>query len=96
MVKTSGGGSDVQLFVVIVKLIGVLAWLAAAVFLFGEFAEGWGLDLPPLFYDVLNEIAPTDILTTGLTCLVAGFVIFGIGAVIGLLNDIRRNTRRGL
>ena len=86
-------GSDVHLFVFVLKVIGVLAWISAAVLLVAEFAEGWGLGLPPLFLDVVTEIAPVDILTAGINCLIAGFVIYGVGAVIGLLDDIRRNTR---
>jgi hypothetical protein len=93
-----GGGARALVF--IFKFIAVLFWAAAitALVFFGLelFAQAVPVDLNSDLSSALNSVLSSALdnvlVTNALIGFIVGFVFFGIGEIIGLLNDIRRNT----
>jgi hypothetical protein len=75
------------------KFIATLIWIAAIVVLLVALSGDYGLSLPRTFTDLITAFTGDNILLTGITWLITGFVLFGIGELIRLLNIVRRNTR---
>jgi hypothetical protein len=75
------------------KFIATLIWIAAIIVLLVALSTDLGLSLPSEFRVLVAAFAGDNILLTGITWLIMGFVVFGIGELIRLLNIVRRNTR---
>jgi hypothetical protein len=77
----------------VLKTVAVLVWLGSVVAFTVPgiviMNNGPYANVANLLIVVLSD----SMITTGLFGFVVGFLLFGVGEIITLLNDIRKNTR---
>jgi O-antigen/teichoic acid export membrane protein len=81
-----------QVLAVVFKAIAIMTWVASLVILVGSLSE-----IPAPRPDdgpigMLGLLLIDSSVMSVLSGIVVGFILFGFGTVISLLNDIRRNT----
>jgi hypothetical protein len=89
-VKGSAGARALAAFF---KFLAALLWIAGAIVLFTALSGDFGINLPRDFTNLIDAFSGDNILVTGIAWLIVGFVLYGIGELIRLLNIVRRNTR---
>jgi hypothetical protein len=86
-----GVGAVVLAFVF--KAIGILIWIASVAAFLAPGSDLLSGLTPSNLTDFLNIFVNDSTLVTLLIGFIVGLAFFGIGELIALLNDIRRNTR---
>lgn len=82
-----------RVLVLVLKAVAVLVWLGSLTALLVPGVAILGDTLYLDLANVLGLLAGSSVITSALGGLIAGFVLFGLGEIIALLDDIRKNTR---
>jgi hypothetical protein len=77
----------------IFKGIGILIWFASVTAIILSVGSLFNTQLSIGSSDIADALLNNLALKFGVDGLVSGFIVFGIGEVINLLNDIRRNGK---
>jgi type II secretory pathway component PulF len=86
-------GAGASFLAAVLKALAVLIWLGTVAIIvipgFDVISDSFSSDLTA----TLNALMNNNTVVAALIGLILGFVFFGLGEIIGLLNTIRRNTR---
>jgi hypothetical protein len=91
--RKNRGSRGARFLSLVFKILAVFIWLGTVLVLVGSETNMFGIVGFGTLFDVLNILLSGNMIVTAAGGFITGLILFGIGAIIGLLSDIRRNTR---
>jgi hypothetical protein len=91
--RRNRGSRGARFLSFIFKAIAILIWIGSVMVLVGSGTDMFSAVGYGTLFDMLDTLLSDNAIVTVAGGFLLGLIVFGIGSIIGLLGDIRRNTR---